>query len=100
MERNMATKQSLSKEGIDPPAIRHVRAKNQIGLDAAGREHYWDGYRQCVWVVAGDDIVHRQPLGGDAIQSWVDHIERERDWETLFWSPGSVFDRLAEIFGH
>jgi len=98
----MSTQPTRRQEDIGTerkrPSLRDVRAKNQVGTDAAGREHYWDSVRQCVWVVADDAIVYRQPLRHRSLEDWVSHIETERGWETLFYTPGSVFDRLAEVF--
>lgn len=98
MDWNMATNDSIDQEGIDPPAIRHIRMQSQVGTDTRGREHYFDNYRQCVWVLEGDELVWHQPLGDTDLEAWVDHVTRRCGWDTLFWSPGSVFDRLAEVF--
>lgn len=95
----MATKEPIGQEGIDTPGLRAVREQSQVGVDARGREHYMDSYRQCVWVVEDETVIWRQSLANCELADWVRHIESVRGWETLFWSPGTMYDRLAEVFG-
>lgn len=82
---------------IDGCGPADVRRKAQIGLDARGREHYWDAYRQCIWVVEDDALTRFRPREGYGLAEWVENVETAIGWTDLFWSPGSMVDRLAEL---
>jgi hypothetical protein len=81
------------------PTLTDLRHKSLVGVDGRGREHRYCQVRRTVYVLDGDEIAHAEALTERPMREWVAYVESVCGWETLFWSPGSVYDKLAEVFG-
>jgi len=96
----MSTQTPHRQTGSDRPApsITAIRAKAQVGTDAQGREHYWCSVRQTLYVLDGDVVAHAEEIRDRPLEDWVAYIEEHVGWDVLYFSSGSIFDALAEVF--
>ena len=80
------------KKGIDLP--RHA---DRIGVDEDGREHYFSGYENTIYVLKDGKRVHVEEFEDHTgIAQWVEGIAREYSWGELYYADGSAATFIAD----
>jgi hypothetical protein len=75
----MSTKPRTNQERTAPTPA-DIRQKDHIGIDTDEMDHYLDRVRQTIYVLDGEEIVHREDVTERTVGDWVDYVAAARGW--------------------
>lgn len=88
----MSTNTRHQKKGIDLPT--HA---DHIGVDGDGRDHYYSGYENTIYVLKDGKRLHVEAFDDvTGIAQWVEGIARKYNWRELRYRDGTTADFVTE----
>lgn len=86
----MSSKAPDGEKGIDLPT--HA---DHIGVDGDGRDHYFSGYEETIYVLRDGKRVHVQQFEDcTGLAQWVEGIAGKYGWTDLYYRDGTTADFL------
>lgn len=89
MNRSNSTQHGNELSSTDPRP-RHI----VLGTDAAGRHHHYISHTECIYVVDGSDVVHREDITDRHVDEWMAFVDQRVGWE--YKKYGAFWAHVAE----
>lgn len=86
----------------DTPPIEEITTNPLVGVDGDGCEHYFDQYRDTVYVLDDDQALdHLEELAPGELETWIDYVREERGWTDCRYVPDGgvaiMVDQVATL---
>lgn len=86
----------------DAPSIETILTNPLVGVDGEGCEHYFDQYRDTVYVLDDDQaLAHVEQLAPGELGAWIDYVDEQRGWTDCRYVPDGgvpfIVEQLATL---